>query len=835
MKHQNSSKLFCKNKINIVQKNTMNYNKHSVHIVQQKEKAKKDSSKIEDILNHPVLKRRLPPLDKSYPEKKEDEKYDDEFNVSKNLQDEINYNIEKLKRSEMKKSGIKKEKEEIKDSLELENEKTNNFKLLANFINKKENKENKEKQENKNKINYEKKVVKEYLIKNDMGAGTPSYPDNIQDLKDEANNKAKLILKLSDEQNEYKDQLNLLLTKLNILLVEHSEFLKKEDEEFSSFVDKEENIYELKYQLEQRKKDFNLTKNQNKIYKQQYDLLNAKEKNLNNDTIEKRLDKLKNENNELIKQITLLKTQSRLEEKKIKNYSNNGKYLSDINKIMNELKTLENKKHEYFKKYSGNYKLIDTCIKEFENLEKFYLSQKQNKNFFNAKIEEEINRLKEDLTPNKEEIIKRVENDTSFIIRKMLHNEKIRENILRTPIPYKPNDVQKMKMKKKNNLEPFTKLKINRRVNLSGKNRKINIYAKDIKEQSPKLIKEKSSIEINNDINYEEMSDYEYKEMLTKKEYCYDVVTKLEKSIKESQKMYQRKIKEMNLVVETNERKLAAKKNENDLLKIEIDNLSKLLSISEEENKIIIEQNNPSNKNNNKNNKNKTTINTEQLEKELDSQKEYISPDYYQSDNNFINTKTNKEKTLIQTNSNTDVTRNEILNDLKALNSQNLEDPIQDSEIGRKNNVNKINNLTMRFPDLSNIEENVNGNLNNEEERNKLIDDIKKKYNINGNDINDDFSLGENYYEKEKNKNNKFYLEHENALGEKIDEGEKDMNYEENNDDNEENELKYEYQDKNINDNNNASENDNISEGQNNEDSLEKSSDNNKKNKDYEN
>ena len=43
MKHQNSSKLFCKNKINIVQKNTMNYNKHSVHIVHQKEKAKKDS------------------------------------------------------------------------------------------------------------------------------------------------------------------------------------------------------------------------------------------------------------------------------------------------------------------------------------------------------------------------------------------------------------------------------------------------------------------------------------------------------------------------------------------------------------------------------------------------------------------------------------------------------------------------------------------------------------------------------------------------------------------------------------------------------------------------
>ena len=36
-----------------------------------------------------------------------------------------------------------------------------------------------------------------------------------------------------------------------------------------------------------------------------------------------------------------------------------------------------------------------------------------------------------------------------------------------------------------------------------------------------------------------------YKEMLNKKDHCYDVVTKLEKSIKEAQKMYQRKIKDI--------------------------------------------------------------------------------------------------------------------------------------------------------------------------------------------------------------------------------------------------------------------------------------------------
>ena len=185
--------------------------------------------------------------------------------------------------------------------------------------------------------------------------------------------------------------------------------------------------------------------------------------------------------------------------------------------------------------------------------------------------------------------------------------------------------------------------------------------------------------------------------------------------------------------------------------------------------------------------------------------------------------KLTKEKTLIPTNSNTDVTRNEILNDLKALNSQNLEDPIQDSEILRKNKEGKINNLTMKFPDLSNIEENVNSNLKNDEERNKIIDDIKKKYNIDDNDMNDDFILenkNEDDFENMNNKNinkNKFFYEHENALDEKI--GENNDNIDE------ENILKYDYKYNNenmINDNNNNydKKKENFSEEQNN-DSLE--------------
>ena len=157
------------------------------------------------------------------------------------------------------------------------------------------------------------------------------------------------------------------------------------------------------------------------------------------------------------------------------------------------------------------------------------LKQKEKRRIgeLNRQLEEQKMKykLKEDLTPNKEEIIKRIENDTSFIIRKMLHNEKIRENIMKTPITYKPDDSQKMKLKRKNSLKLA-------RTNYSGKNRKINIYAKDTKEakEQNQLImkKEKSELDINNDIKYDELNEYEYREMLNKKEHFYDILNKLE-------------------------------------------------------------------------------------------------------------------------------------------------------------------------------------------------------------------------------------------------------------------------------------------------------------------
>ena len=135
-----------------------------------------------------------------------------------------------------------------------------------------------------------------------------------------------------------------------------------------------------------------------------------------------------------------------------------------------------------------------------------------------------------------------------------------------------------------------------------------------------------------------------------------------------------------------------------------------------------------------------------------------------------------KEKSLIPTHSNTDVTRNEILNDLKNFEEDNK-------------GIAKL-----KFPDLSNIEEDGNNiinkvNIKNDYDRSKAIDDIKKKYNIKSNTIEnndlDDINLDDDIedklrkeqeellrkekedrerLEKELEEEKKFFEEHENIL-----------------------------------------------------------------------
>ena len=242
MKKQKQSKTAKKSSNKSKKKD--NFQKNSVQVIEQKESSQNNSSKIEDLLNHPILKRRLPPIEKrqNTETKEEQDKIEVEIeNNNFNLEDEINNNIENLNIKDDKEN-----EEQIRDSLEIDKLIEKNKKIEETPI--------------KNAIDNVEIIKKK--IKSEAGTGTPHYCDNIQELKNEVDNKAKIIAKLSEEQNNYKYKLNELFQKLNKLIAENAELLYSDETEEES--QKLENLNELKNKLELKKKGINSSKNQNK-------------------------------------------------------------------------------------------------------------------------------------------------------------------------------------------------------------------------------------------------------------------------------------------------------------------------------------------------------------------------------------------------------------------------------------------------------------------------------------------------------------------------------------------------------------------------------------------
>ena len=714
-------------------KNEQEEEQENIEVVEQKEKnIEENEENLKEKLNQPLTKKKLPPIEKNG-----------------DIQDQEN-----------------------PEDLEL-----NEYDVKL------EEKNN----ENENDINKENvPVIEEPIEKIETSVGTPFFYD-IGGLKSDVEEQNKKINEANISQEKYKLSLNNLLNDLNKLLSENVELLYDEgdEEEKRQKMEKINYLQKVLYSYQHQMKE---VKEKNKTYKQHYELLQKKDElviNKSTKEFEALIEEKKNDNNNLNKKISELKQSSQIGRKKLEAYSENVKYPQDINNLANQLKTLLKKKADYFSKLNKEIKTLSICKKELETLEKFYDKKKKEKNFTNPKIEEDMRRLKEDLTGNESEIYNKVQNDQAFIVRKQIHQEKV-NNIFKTPVINKPQDAKKMKLKKGNSLEPLTMKAIrydvrsgynSRRMNIVAKNKSPgqNTYEKNSTNSNSNnvLKKENNNIleeEDLSNINYNTFTDFEYRELLTKKEHCYDVTQRLEKSIKEAVKMYTRKIKEIKITLSENSKKLLERKEENTKLESEIEDLKRILSLTEEEAKL----NNMNNINNNKlpeKIKNKNDIN----EKELDSQKEYLSPEYYNSNKN----KKSMEKKVL---SNNDLTGNDLLNDLKGLNVDQT-GPLISGQEGQK-----MNNINMKFPDLSNIEDDKNEKniiINNEFDRSKAIDDIKKKYNIKKTNIeeNNDIDIDENelnFGEKIQNKKNendndneniedindenKFFKENENIL-----------------------------------------------------------------------
>ena len=581
------------------------------------------------------------------------------------------------------------ENNEIEDDLGQEEEVKEDEKI-------EENKENKEKAETV-----------------ELSIGTP-YFYNITGLNTDLDEKNKKINEENSYQEKYKITLKDLLNNLNEVLAKNVELLYSEEEEETK-KQKQENLIYLQnvlYSYEERVKD---SIEKNKRYKEQYESLLKKDSNIkieNAKEYEALIEEKKINNNNLNKEIIKLKSESFVEKHKFK--ANNFKVYSSAD----ELQKLSQKKAECISKIVKSKKSISTYQKELANLEASLENKKKEKNYFNAKVEEDLNRLKEDLTGNEDEILERIENDKTFILRKLILQEKV--NSVFKPQSPKLNDQKRLLIKK--SLEPINRKAIRYDVSSTYNSRRYNIVSK---VKSPIKAKVNTRGDIFEDdlsnIEYDKLTEYEYRELENKLEQGADVIKRLDKSIAEAQKMYSRKLKDIKATLDENSKKLSTRKKENDLLKSGIDDLMKIYELTEKEAKI----NNSNLNSNNLYNSTKDKNNNNNDEKELESHKEYLSPEYYQSNKN----KKEKDRALIPTHSNNDL----IGNDSLGLN-------IDGDQVG-----NKLNNI--KFPDLSNIEEDkgdkmIINNNNNQYDRSKAIDDIKKKYNIKKSNIEDIDNLG---------------------------------------------------------------------------------------------
>ena len=310
------------------------------------------------------------------------------------------------------------------------------------------------------------------------------------------------------------------------------------------------------------------------------------------DLFHKQIDIMKNNNLLLNKRIKILNSQTHLEGKKL-DLNSKVKNNNEIKKYSDEYTTLMKEKYKQYKKLNNNKKLIKDALEQFQYLMKMINGEEnekkndkekdkildQNKNL---KLEEEINNLKEDLSGNEETIYNRVISDKAIILEKYKTINKSSSIIMSNNKNYNNNkSINKIRIKL---------ISKDKNVNENNKNKKIL----NSKSCDDLIAKEKiyNNINIINDedinINYETMTNSDYDKIKEKNQKYFNLDERLDKSIKELSLFYERKIKEINSVLDINSKQLSNIQQENELLKSKIADLGKILELNKKEKKQLI-------------------------------------------------------------------------------------------------------------------------------------------------------------------------------------------------------------------------------------------------------
>ena len=437
-----------------------------------------------------------------------------------------------------------------------------------------------------------------------------------KELKQITIKKSKELIDINKKKEEAKNNLNIIVQKLNELIQSNSRILNIGEPD-SEIIEKLEKILEI------RKRDLVFSVKLKENYKKQYEKINKKMINLSNqdnlNNYENEINNLRKENAKINYKLKSLKKNNIENEKKIKTLKDSKKYSEKIKSFTEEIKNLGERKDDFCLKLDSVKKNIENIIKEKEILLKLYKSNiKEISNEESlSKINFWLNLIKSDLEGTEEQIIEKVELNKSKIIKEIdKKNKNNKRNII---LPLLTTNLQTERSKSIN-----SKLE-NDNNNISMPqtaryNKYIGIFSKysflKRNESQPEKLRSDNDKNVfltepdknnNNDdikLDYETTNEEDFKGLVDKKNEYLKRINVLKETIKETQKISSQKSKVISDDINDNSNKLYELQQKNFLIQKEIDELEKEYNLKNEqfENKKELyfkeEENNINNNNN---------------------------------------------------------------------------------------------------------------------------------------------------------------------------------------------------------------------------------------------
>ena len=518
----------------------------------------------------------------------------DNFQIDQNNKGNIKKNEKKNKR---KKTAPKNTKKVKKNDVELlvKKKKKSKEKKSLNINN---NVKNHQTVINKNKKDEETNIPdipdsKSSRLSTRLKTNSDDYKQYIiissknKELKLQIKEKNEKIKALTETQQRDKISLIELLKKVRKAIEENENVLFPE----KSNIDEDENNNneeKLLEKLEKIKKENNKIKEINKKYKEKYGIIKKYNINLNTSPIEEfdnlntRINALKENNSFLNKEIVLLNHKNNLDKVR----SLNPKYkISDVKNFSDKYISLTKEKYKQKTLLKNNKKVINEMVQKFKDLLQKINEEKEE--IKNSELNREINILKKDLSGDEENIYNKIISDKSIIISNHYKNNIKLNNSTNNLRIMLTTRTQKIRLEKKGLFHNKSSQDINIQKYRKRKIKYISIDNKNI-----------NSISYDYDnIDYDLMSNVDFKNLSSKKQKYLNLTEKLDKTINDLTTFYENRIKEINILLDMNSKKLSNIHQENELLTSEIADMKRVLELNNITHKLM-NVNNRSNFNN---------------------------------------------------------------------------------------------------------------------------------------------------------------------------------------------------------------------------------------------